>query len=191
MRSIDQGGEAEEVREFDRRVREGLASAEWDGELDYYCEPKFDGLSVEVVYEDGVFERAATRGDGREGDDVTEQVRTIPSVPGRLRGDDPRDLDVTVLASVPHRCGLPSESASRVGRGLEVQRIAVDPGICGGKPTIRGTRIMVRNILGMIAGGYSRDRILQEYPELTEEDISAALDYTVRIIDEDRVVPRA
>lgn len=70
-------------------------------------------------------------------------------------------------------------------------RITVDPEICGGKPTITGTRIMVRNILGMIAGGYTRERVLEEYPELNEEDISAALDYAVQVIDEDRVVPRA
>jgi len=94
MRSIDQGGEPDEVREFDRRVRDGLDSADWEGEIEYYCEPKFDGLSVEVVYEDGVFERAATRGDGQVGDDVTENVRTIPSVPQRLRGDYPDFLAV-------------------------------------------------------------------------------------------------
>ncbi len=89
MRSIDQGGGVEEVRKFDRRVREGLESAGWDGDLRYHCEPKFDGLSVEVVYEDGRLVRAATRGDGEVGDDVTANVRTIPSVPQRLRGDYP------------------------------------------------------------------------------------------------------
>ena len=94
MRSIDQGGDADEVREFDRRVREGLESADWDGEIRYYCEPKFDGLSVEVVYEDGQFVRAATRGDGEVGDDVTANVRTVPSVPQRLRGDHPDFLAV-------------------------------------------------------------------------------------------------
>ena len=94
MRSIDQSGDPEAVREFDRRVREGLAAADWDGDLHYHCEPKFDGLSVEVVYEDGVFERAATRGDGEVGDDVTANVRTIPSVPQRLRGDHPDFLAV-------------------------------------------------------------------------------------------------
>ncbi|PSP33517.1 DNA ligase (NAD(+)) LigA [Halobacteriales archaeon QH_10_67_22] len=97
MRSIDQGGEADAVREFDRRVRERLA-AEWDRDVDaavaYYCEPKFDGLSVEVVYEDGRFERAATRGDGEVGEDVTANVRTIPAVPERLRGDYPDFLAV-------------------------------------------------------------------------------------------------
>ncbi|VTT86609.1 DNA ligase [Halorubrum sp. DM2] len=98
MLSIDNATEAAAVREFDERVRESLAAAESadlagsdPADLAYVCEPKFDGLSVEVIYEDGEYVRAATRGDGREGDDVTEQVRTIPSVPGRLRGDDHPD----------------------------------------------------------------------------------------------------
>ena len=101
MRSIDQGGEAEAVRAFDRRVRERLVDAGYYEDVEaaregveYYCEPKFDGLSVEVVYVDGAYERAATRGDGAVGDDVTENVRTIPSVPQRLRGDHPDFLAV-------------------------------------------------------------------------------------------------
>jgi uncharacterized protein (DUF433 family) len=73
--------------------------------------------------------------------------------------------------------------------GTEVGRVVVDPEICGGKPTIRGARVMVKNILGMIAGGYRTERVLEEYPELTEEDLSAALDYTARVSDEDWVVP--
>lgn len=70
-------------------------------------------------------------------------------------------------------------------------RIVVDPEICGGKPTIRGTRIMVRNILGMVAGGYTRDQIVEAYPELSGEDVAAALDYASTVIDEERVIPRA
>ncbi|QAU13419.1 NAD-dependent DNA ligase LigA [Halorubrum sp. BOL3-1] len=99
MLSIDNSTDAEAVREFDQRVREGLEAAAESGDLPafdpadlaYVCEPKFDGLSIEVVYEDGAYVRAATRGDGIEGDDVTEQVRTVPSVPGQLRGDDHPD----------------------------------------------------------------------------------------------------
>ncbi|MEZ3162351.1 NAD-dependent DNA ligase LigA [Halorubrum sp. RMP-47] len=99
MRSIENDTDAEAVREFDERVRGGLADAAESGDLSafdpddlaYVCEPKFDGLSIEVVYEDGAYVCAATRGDGREGDDVTEQVRTIGSVPARLRGDDHPD----------------------------------------------------------------------------------------------------
>ena len=67
-------------------------------------------------------------------------------------------------------------------------RISIDPQICSGKPCIRGTRIMVKNILGMIAGSYNMDRILQAYPELTCEDVSAALDYASQVIDEEKVI---
>ncbi|HXG35200.1 MAG TPA: DUF433 domain-containing protein [Bryobacteraceae bacterium] len=71
-----------------------------------------------------------------------------------------------------------------------MNRIEVNPAICGGKPVIRGTRILVRNILGMIAGGYTLDRILESYPELTREDVVAALEYAAHVIDEEQVVPR-
>ena len=70
-------------------------------------------------------------------------------------------------------------------------RISVDPHICSGKPCIKSTRIMVKNILGMVAGGYTVDRILEAYPELTREDITAALDYASQVIDEEKVIPRA
>lgn len=70
------------------------------------------------------------------------------------------------------------------------ERIVVDPKICSGKPCIRGTRIMVKNILGMIAGGYTIERILEAYPELTRDDIAAALEYASQVIDEEKVVAR-
>ena len=56
-------------------------------------------------------------------------------------------------------------------------RIEVNSDICAGKPVIRGTRIMVRNILGMVAGAYTVERVLAAYPDLTSEDVSAALEY--------------
>ena len=93
MLSIDQSTDADDLREFDDRVRRELRNAGFD-EPTYLCEPKFDGLSVEIVYRDGNYVRAATRGDGRRGDDVTEQVRTIRAVPMRLRGDPPAVLAV-------------------------------------------------------------------------------------------------
>ena len=57
-----------------------------------------------------------------------------------------------------------------------MDRIEVNPGICSRKPVIRGTRIMVRNILGLIAGGYTLDRVLTSYPELGREDVVAAVE---------------
>ena len=70
-------------------------------------------------------------------------------------------------------------------------RIVVDPNLCSGKPTIRGTRIMVKNILGMVAGGYTMARIIDAYPELTTHDVTAALEYASQVIDEEKVIPRA
>ncbi|WP_418281392.1 NAD-dependent DNA ligase LigA [Halorubrum sp. DTA98] len=119
MLSIDNGVDADAVRDFDERVRSGLAGAGFDpDERRYVCEPKFDGLSVEVVYEDGEYVRAATRGDGRVGDDVTEQVRTIRSVPGRLRGDPPDLLAVRGEAYMP-RDAFAAYNEELIERGEE------------------------------------------------------------------------
>ncbi len=95
MLSIDSGGDDEEAREFDQRVRRTVP------EVEYVCEPKFDGLSLEVVYVDGEYERAATRGDGETGENVTENVKTIRSVPLQLRGDPPGFLAVRGEVYIP------------------------------------------------------------------------------------------
>jgi len=71
-----------------------------------------------------------------------------------------------------------------------MERITIDPAICSGKPVIRGTRIMVRNILGMVAGGYTIERILESYPDLAREDVVSALEYAARVVDEDQVAAR-
>ncbi len=119
MRSIDNGKTAEAVREFDERIRSGLETEGFDlDDVRYVCEPKFDGLSIEVVYEDGVYSRAATRGDGFAGDDVTEQVRTIPSVPARLRGDPPTTLAVRGEVYMP-RDAFEDHNEERRERGEE------------------------------------------------------------------------
>ena len=112
MLSIGQSGEAEAVREWDERVRSAV------GGVEYVCEPKFDGLSVEVIYRDGVFDRAATRGDGERGDDVTAQVGTIASIPRRLRGDHPPFLAVRGEVYLP-RDGFVALNREREARGEE------------------------------------------------------------------------
>jgi uncharacterized protein (DUF433 family) len=62
-------------------------------------------------------------------------------------------------------------------------RITVNPNVCGGRPCIRGMRIRVSDILGMLAAGASREQILEDYPYLEAADITAALDYAVRQTD--------
>jgi uncharacterized protein (DUF433 family) len=71
-----------------------------------------------------------------------------------------------------------------------MERISIDPKICSGKPCIKGTRIMVKNILGMLAGGYTIEKIISAYPELTKEDIIAAINYAMQVIDEEKVILR-
>lgn len=84
MLSLDSTQDADEVRRFDERVRKALGIEA----PRYILEPKLDGASLELVYENGVFARAVTRGNGREGEGVTENVRTIPTVPLRLRTEE-------------------------------------------------------------------------------------------------------
>jgi DNA ligase (NAD+) len=91
MLSLDNAFEQEDIDRFDRRVRERLGTEE---EIDYSCEPKLDGLAVTLLYEDGKLVRGATRGDGVRGEDVTANLRTLPTVPLALVGADvPRRLD--------------------------------------------------------------------------------------------------
>lgn len=78
LESLHDSFSEEELRDFDRRVREAVEDPE------YVVEPKFDGLSVALEYVDGVFTRGSTRGDGVTGEDVTENIRTIRTVPKKL-----------------------------------------------------------------------------------------------------------
>jgi uncharacterized protein (DUF433 family) len=64
-----------------------------------------------------------------------------------------------------------------------VERITFDPEQCGGRPCIRGLRVRVTDVLGMLAGGASRAEILEDYPYLEDEDITAALEYAARQMD--------
>jgi DNA ligase (NAD+) len=101
MLSLDNAFTEDDLAGFDRRVRERLGL---EGEVDYAAEPKLDGLAVSLRYERGVLVQAATRGDGTLGEDVTQNVRTIPSVPLRLLGDGwPDVLEVRGEVYMPRR----------------------------------------------------------------------------------------
>jgi DNA ligase (NAD+) len=97
MLSLESSQALETLQRFDERLRKTLGNARPDLEITYTLEPKLDGASLELVYENGVLSRAATRGDGQTGEGVTENVRTISAVPLRLRTIDraaPRFLAV-------------------------------------------------------------------------------------------------
>jgi DNA ligase (NAD+) len=81
MLSLDNAFEQADFEAFNKRITDKV------GQLEYVCEPKLDGLAVSIAYRHGVLERAATRGDGAVGEDITENVRTIKSIPLKLRGE--------------------------------------------------------------------------------------------------------
>jgi DNA ligase (NAD+) len=102
MLSLESAMGEDEVREFDKRVKKGLGIER----VEYMAEPKFDGLSVELVYVDGGFERGSTRGDGTVGEDVSENLKTIRSLPLRLR---------TESSPAPGKVAIRAEAIMRIG----------------------------------------------------------------------------
>lgn len=84
MLSLDTAMEKEEIKKFDERVKRELGV----NDVKYVAEPKLDGLSVELIYEHGKLVRGSTRGDGINGENVTENIKTIRAVPLVLRGDE-------------------------------------------------------------------------------------------------------
>ena len=70
-------------------------------------------------------------------------------------------------------------------------RIAVDPGVLGGKPVIKGTRIAVEFVVGLLADGWTYEMVLNNYPQLKKEDILAALSYASEVLKEEKVFPLA
>lgn len=92
MLSLDNAFSEEDMRAFEKRIHDRLGSEQV---LHYACEPKFDGIAVSLLYRNGKLVRGATRGDGTTGEDITQNVRTIGSVPLQLEGDDfPSVLEV-------------------------------------------------------------------------------------------------
>ena len=89
MMSLDNCFSLEELQAWGRRVERGIGAA--DG---FMVELKMDGIAVNLIYEDGVFVKGATRGDGRRGEDITANLRTVRAVPLKLRGKAPKILEV-------------------------------------------------------------------------------------------------
>ncbi len=89
MLSLENGFSDEDVADFVRTIAERLNTT---ADQEFSCEPKLDGLAISIIYENGVLTRAATRGDGETGEDVTHNIKTIKSVPLRLMDDAPPAL---------------------------------------------------------------------------------------------------
>ena len=97
MLSLDNAFTEEELQGFFDRLRRALereTDLKPDDEIALACEPKIDGLSISLRYEDGVFTVGATRGDGTTGEDVTANLRTVKDIPHKLKGKLPKAIDV-------------------------------------------------------------------------------------------------
>ncbi len=115
MLSLSNTYNEEDIRDFDRRVQSLLASNE---SYEYVCELKIDGLAVSLIYENGIFQRAATRGDGEQGDDVSKNVKTIRSLPLRLHTSKDFLKNIEVRGEVYlHRDDLIQLNKERVENG--------------------------------------------------------------------------
>ena len=153
MLSLDNATTPEQLREFEAR----LLRAQPGARLDYVCEPKIDGLGVALLYQDGRFVRGATRGDGRVGEDVTRNLRTIEAIPRVLRGPlaGVRELEVRGEVFMPRAKFL------ELNRGLEER----------GEPTFANPR-------NAAAGA-----VRQKDPEVTARRPLDILLYHVSVLD--------
>jgi DNA ligase (NAD+) len=97
MYSLDNSYSKEDLVEWEKRIQKVLG----DVQLEYTCELKYDGASISITYENGKLKRALTRGDGFQGDDVTNNIKTIKSVPLQLRDDFPDKFDVRAEIILP------------------------------------------------------------------------------------------
>lgn len=99
MLSLGNTYSKEELLEFDKRVAKGLGTLDYE----YFCELKFDGVAISMLYENGFLQQAVTRGDGEKGDEVTNNVKTIRSIPLSLSGTYPPSFEVRGEVFMPKK----------------------------------------------------------------------------------------
>ncbi len=97
MLSLSNSYNIEEVKDFITRIKKTI-----EDDVEFVCELKFDGISISLTYENGLFVKAVTRGDGTQGDDVTTNVKTIRTIPLRLKGDYPDFFEMRGEIIMPH-----------------------------------------------------------------------------------------
>ncbi|MBT6649906.1 MAG: NAD-dependent DNA ligase LigA, partial [Flavobacteriales bacterium] len=113
MLSLGNTYSEEDLHDFDTRLHKLT-----DQEIEYVCELKYDGVSISLTYENGELTQALTRGDGTQGDDVTANIRTIKSIPLKLKGDYPANFEIRGEIFIPIK-GLEKMNKLRTEEGLE------------------------------------------------------------------------
>ncbi len=179
MLSLDNVFSADELGEWLARVDRTLGASV----TDYLCELKIDGLAVNLTYENGTLVRAATRGDGRVGEDITHNVRTISSIPHRLSGDD-----VPELVEVRGEVFFPVEAFADLNASLVEQgkapfanpRNAAAGSLRQKDPSVTATRPLNMLVHGIGARrGFDIDRQSEAYERLREWGLPTSTHYTV------------
>ena len=113
MYSLDNSYSKEDLMDWETRLRKMV-----DGAIQYTCELKYDGASISLTYENGLLVQALTRGDGTQGDNVTANIKTIKSVPLKLRGDYPDKFEIRGEIVLPFE-GFNTMNAERIAAGEE------------------------------------------------------------------------
>ena len=114
MYSLDNSYSKEDLEDWEKRIQRNLG----DVPVEFTCELKYDGASISITYEQGKLVRAVTRGDGIQGDDVTNNIKTIKSVPLQLKGDYPDKFDIRGEIVLPFD-GFQKMNEERIANGEE------------------------------------------------------------------------
>ncbi len=170
MLSLDNVFDETGLRAFDTRIKERLKT---DEAIHYACEPKYDGIAVSLLYRDGVLERGATRGDGQTGEDITQNVRTIGSIPMRLIGEGyPNVLEVRGEIYLPHKgFRALNENAQNLGEKIFANpRNAAAGSLRQKDPSVTATRplVMCAYSVGWHDGGELPDTHLDILAKLAD-----------------------
>ena len=129
MLSLDNAFNVTDMEDFDRRVKERLNLT---NEVDYCCEPKLDGVAVNLIYKQGKLDKAATRGDGKTGEDITHNIRTLPSVPLDLSNES-QNLKIPDSLEVRGEIFIETKDFKRVNKEAkkkELRNYSIDFGVC-------------------------------------------------------------
>ncbi|RZS92616.1 NAD-dependent DNA ligase LigA [Aquimarina brevivitae] len=113
MYSLDNSYSKEDLLDWEKRIKKLV-----DGEVNYTCELKYDGASINLTYEEGQLQKAVTRGDGVQGDDVTTNIKTIKSIPLKLKGDYPPNFEIRGEIILPYE-GFAQLNQERIAQGEE------------------------------------------------------------------------
>lgn len=152
MLSMDNTYSYDELREFDQRVKRGLNRTN----VDYFIEEKIDGVSISLTYTNGVFTLGATRGDGRFGDDVTENLKTIRDIPlkispsSKFKGKIPEILEVRGEVYMPH---VSFEKLNQQKEALGEELFANPRNACAGTLKLLDPRLVARRQLSIFFHG--------------------------------------